>query len=132
MDIDGACVRVRWTLPEEDRHEVDRKAIEAIFAGAAQLKLEGRVIPVVRTRAAGISQASTVAAKVHSWAQATEANVAPLLACLEALQGATPEEIATRILASTDNGEESAQANDDGTVAIECTTRCQSESMALF
>ena len=55
-DVSGAFVRVRWTMPEEDRHEVDRLAIQGIFGAAAEVKLEGRVIPVVRTRAAGISQ----------------------------------------------------------------------------
>ena len=56
IDVTGAFVRVRWTVPEEDRHEVDRSAIQRIFGAAAEVKLEGRVIPVVRTRAAGISQ----------------------------------------------------------------------------
>ena len=55
-DVRGAFVRVQWTMPEEDRHEVDRLAIQRIFGAAAEVKLEGRVIPVVRTRAAGISQ----------------------------------------------------------------------------
>ena len=96
--IDGAFVRVRWTMPEEDRHEVDRKEIERILNTAAEVKLEGRVIPVVRTRAAGISQEASIAAKVQAWAKATEAKGEPLLACLEALQQKTPEEIASDIL----------------------------------
>jgi exonuclease SbcD len=50
-DVSGTFVRVRWTMPEEDRHEVDRLAIQGIFGAAAEVKLEGRVIPVVRTRA---------------------------------------------------------------------------------
>src|SRR5512143_3251639 len=47
LDLEGAFVRVRWTVPEEDRHQIDRAAIEAIFGHAAQVKLEGRVTPVV-------------------------------------------------------------------------------------
>lgn len=96
--IAGAFVRVRWAMPEEDRHEIDRKAMEGIFRKAAQVKLEGRVIPVVRTRAAGISQQASIAAKVQAWAKATEAKAEPLLACLHALQERTPEEIVSNIL----------------------------------
>ena len=97
-DVTGAFVRVRWTMPEEDRHEVDRSAIHGILGAAAEVKLEGRVIPVVRTRAAGISQQSTIAAKIAVWARLTEARAEPLLGCLEALQTRPPEEIAANIM----------------------------------
>jgi hypothetical protein len=85
-------------MPEEDRHEVDRSAIQGIFGTAAEVKLEGRVIPVVRTRAAGISQEASIAAKIAVWARLTEAKAEPLLACLEALQTHAPEEIAATIM----------------------------------
>jgi exonuclease SbcD len=98
IDVTGAFVRVRWTMPEEDRHEVDRLAIQGIFGAAAEVKLEGRVIPVVRTRAAGISQEASIAAKIGVWARLTEARAEPLLACLEALQTRAPEEIAADIM----------------------------------
>ena len=101
-EVKDAFVRVRWTMPEEDRHEIDRKAIERIFDAAAEVKLEGRVIPVVRTRAAGISQQVSIAAKIQAWATATEAKAEPLLACLHALQERTPEEIASDVLAMSD------------------------------
>ena len=133
LDLEGAFVRVRWTMPEEDRHQIDRAAIAAIFGRAAQVKLEGRVIPVVRTRAAGISQASTVAAKLTAWAQAAQAHVPPLLGCLEALQCATPEEIATRILegieeeGAFDVGESLAQAVDPDPAAA-----AQAEGSGFF
>jgi exonuclease SbcD len=96
--IDGAFVRVRWNVPDEDRNDVDRGAIERLLHGAAEVKLEGRIVPVVRTRAAGISQASTLAEKVQAWARATEARAEPLLDCLEALQAHLPETIATHVL----------------------------------
>jgi len=96
--VDGAFVHVRWNVPEEDRGSVERAAIEAVLAGAAEVKLEGRVIQVVRTRAAGISQEASIAGKVRAWANATEADATPLLACLEALQCRTPEEIASEVL----------------------------------
>lgn len=97
--VDGAFIRVRWTMPEEDRHQIDRAAMERVFGGAAGLKLECRVIPVTRARAAGISREATIAAKVRIWAKATEAKAEPLLGCLEALYMHTPEEIAATLLA---------------------------------
>lgn len=39
--VAGASVRVRWTVADEDRHEVDRAAIERLLTGAAETKLEG-------------------------------------------------------------------------------------------
>src|SRR5207244_7695556 len=39
-DVAGAFVRVRWTVPEEDRHEIDRTEIQDIFGAAAEVKLE--------------------------------------------------------------------------------------------
>ena len=98
QDIAGAFVRVRWTVADEDRHEVDRRAIERLLEGAAETKLEGRVVPVVRTRAAGISQLAHLADKVRVWAQVTEVRVEPLLACLQTLSGQEPEAIVERVL----------------------------------
>ncbi|MDY0012243.1 MAG: metallophosphatase family protein [Rhodocyclaceae bacterium] len=98
QDVAGAFVRVRWTVADEDRHEVDRAAIERTLAGAAETKLEGRIVPVVRTRAAGISQLANLADKVRVWAQVTEARADPLLACLQALSSQAPEAIVEGVL----------------------------------
>ncbi|EWS56839.1 MULTISPECIES: DNA repair exonuclease [unclassified Methylibium] len=98
QDIAGAHVRVRWTVADEDRHEVDRALIERELGRAAEVKLEGRIVPVVRTRAAGISRASSLADKVRQWAQVTDAKPGPLLACLARLDSETGEVIAERIL----------------------------------
>ncbi len=96
--IAGAHVRVRWTVADEDRHEVDRALIQRELGCAAEVKLEGRIVPVVRTRAAGISRAASLADKVRQWAQVTEAKPGPLLACLERLEAETGEVIAEQIL----------------------------------
>jgi exonuclease SbcD len=98
QDIAEACVRVRWTVADEDRHEVDRAAIERMLEAAAEVKLEGRIVPVVRTRAAGIAQLASLADKVRAWAQVTQSQPAPLLACLDALATQSPEGIANRVL----------------------------------
>lgn len=106
-DVAGAFVRVRWTVADEDRHEVDRATILRLLEGAAETKLEGRIVPVVRTRAAGISQLANLADKVRVWAQVTEARVEPLIECLQALSSQGPETIAERVLRGQDvpNGE---------------------------
>jgi exonuclease SbcD len=98
-DLAGAYVRVRWSVPDEDRHEVDRRAIERILAAAAEVKLEGRLLPVVRTRAVGIGQAGSVAAQVAAWARVTQTRDAPLLERLAMLAGQSPEQIAAAVLA---------------------------------
>jgi len=98
QDIAGASVRVRWTVAEEDRGAVDRDAIQRILAGAAETKLEGRIVPVVRTRMAGISRMARMEDKLRAWAQVSDINPEPLLACLAALEEAAPEDIAAKLL----------------------------------
>jgi exonuclease SbcD len=91
-------VRVRWTVANEDRHEIDRQAIQQILADAADVKLEGRIVPVVRTRAPGIAQLTNLADKVRAWADTTQVRAEPLLDCLERAQGAAPADIVARVL----------------------------------
>ena len=98
QDVAGAFVRVRWSVADEDRHAVDRVAIERLLEGAAETKLEGRIVPVVRTRAAGISQVATLAEKIRIWSQVTEVKPEPLLACLQLMSSHDPETIAERVL----------------------------------
>ena len=112
QDIAGAFVRVRWTVADEDRHQVDRAALGRLLEDAAEVKLEGRIVPVVRTRAAGISQLANLADKVRVWAQVTEARAEPVLECLQALSGHEPEAIAERVLrgGEVSDGEEGVDA----------------------
>jgi len=98
QDIAGAHVRVRWTVAYEDRHEVCRELIHRELANAAGVKLEGRIVPVVRTRAAGIARATSLSDKVRQWARVTEVKSGPLLACLDRLRAETAEVIAERVL----------------------------------
>jgi DNA repair protein SbcD/Mre11 len=106
--IANAHVRVRWSVPDEQRHQVERAQIEALFSHAAEVKLEGRVIPVVRARAQGINAQSGAQAKLTRWAQATGVDAAALLDCLQALQNANSEEIAAQILAGAVVGDAEA------------------------
>ena len=98
QSLTGASVRVRWTVAEEDRQAIDRAAIQALLSEAAEVKLEGRIVSVVRTRAAGISQLTGLADKVRLWAQITQCAPQPLLDCLGRLTSVSPEEIAQAIL----------------------------------
>ena len=75
VSAQGAFVRVRWSVAEEEQATVDRAAVLAALDGATEVKLEGRVIPVVRSRAEGISQAHSLAEKVRRWAEATGVEV---------------------------------------------------------
>jgi hypothetical protein len=95
QDIAGAFVRVRWTVADEDRHQVDRKAIERLLEGAAETKLEA---------GARSSRYALLAAKAGEQARAKNA-FAEIEAELAALgdemsscqQGAgTPDELAER------------------------------------
>ncbi|MEO3714101.1 metallophosphoesterase family protein [Roseateles flavus] len=101
--LEGAHVRVRWVVADEDRHCVDRAAIMRLLAGAAQVKLEGRIMPVVRTRAPGISQLGSLADKVRRWADLSGVVPECVLGCLAALQQGTPAAIAEGLLQDGSN-----------------------------
>jgi exonuclease SbcD len=72
-------VRVRWQVDEEHRQSVDRDAIAALFSGAAELKVEARILPVIRSRAQGIALEATVDRKIERWCELTEVDAPPLL-----------------------------------------------------
>ncbi|MCK7502956.1 MAG: hypothetical protein MZV70_01860 [Desulfobacterales bacterium] len=84
-------------------------AIQRLLAGAAEVKLEGRIVPVVRTRAAGISKAGSVAQMLAAWAGTAEVHAKPLLDRLAQLSVSSPEEIAQAIVAGATGGEEDAR-----------------------
>jgi exonuclease SbcD len=98
QNIEGAHVRVRWTVADEDRHAVDRAAISQVLAGAAQIRLEGRIVPILRARAPGISQLGNLADKARRWAELAGVEPTCVITCLEALSEWEPAEIAARVL----------------------------------
>ena len=113
LALAGAWVRVRWQVGEEERGSVDRDAIRRVLADAAGVQLEGRVLPVVRSRAEGISRAALLSEKVRLWAEVTSADAAPLLQRLELLAHRDPVQIAQAILAGGDRGEGGDTAADE-------------------
>lgn len=80
-DCAGAYIRIRYSVDEEYRASVDRAAITSMLtsAGAAEVKLEGRVNPITRVRAAGISQARSLADQLGLWCSVTNTAPEPLL-----------------------------------------------------
>lgn len=89
------AVRIRWSIDEEHVASVDKALIREIFAAAETVKLEPRVLPVQRTRAAGIGQARTLAERIRVWCEVTGSTPAAdrLTARLERLQSADPDVI---------------------------------------
>ncbi|WP_063553400.1 metallophosphoesterase family protein [Burkholderia territorii] len=100
----GKFVRIRWQIDEEHKQLVDRKAIEAMFSTAAGLKLEPRVLPVMRSRAEGISTAPTVDAKLTRWCELADVDAVPLVDRLQLLENGEPDAIADSILARLAGG----------------------------
>lgn len=100
-EVPDAFVRVRYQVDEEHRHAVNREGIVQLLdkAGAAQVKVEGRVAPVTRVRAEGISRTHTPDEKLSQWAAVTDVAVAPLIGRLHLLAQKTPEEISQDIIA---------------------------------
>jgi len=98
--VDGAWVRVRWSVAEEERNQVDRAAMQALLAGAAGVQFEGRIVPVLRVRAGGIGQAGALRDKVAAWAAVIDARPEPLWTCLEELATREPQRIVDDALAA--------------------------------
>jgi len=94
----GKFVRIRWQIDEEHQQLVDRAGIEAMFSGAADLKLEPRILPVVRSRADGISRETTVDAKVARWCDLASVDPQPVLDRLQLLAIGDPDAIASSVL----------------------------------
>ncbi|MCO1368667.1 metallophosphatase family protein [Burkholderia multivorans] len=100
----GKFVRIRWQIDEEHKQLVDRKVIEAMFSTAAAVKLEPRVLPVIRSRASGISTAPTAEAKLTRWCELTNVDAEPLVDRLQMLETGDPDAIADSILARLADG----------------------------
>lgn len=83
--VAGAWVRLRWSVPEEERNDVDRAAMRDLLAVAAGVQFEGRILPVVRVRSGGIGQAGAMRDKVAAWAGVVGARPEPLWSCLDEL-----------------------------------------------
>ena len=108
------AVRVRWTVDEEHAAAVDKQAIRDLFAGVDSLKLEPRVLPVQRVRAAGIGRAVTLADKLRLWVDTTGSmeSMPRLLDRLEMVQSMDTDRIVSSVVDS-DQAEDQADDQAD-------------------
>jgi DNA repair protein SbcD/Mre11 len=98
-DAGEAYVRIRWQVDEEHRQSVDRAAIEAMFSNSSGLKVEARILPVVRSRAQGISLETSVDAKLARWCEVANIHASPVLERLQLLETGDASAIAGAVLA---------------------------------
>jgi exonuclease SbcD len=93
-------VRVRYSVDEEFVTTVDRAAIKAILAGAAEVRIEGEVLAIQRQRCAGISTINSVNERFLRWCAFSNTPIEGLEDRLSALQTMAPEDIAREFFAS--------------------------------
>lgn len=94
----GAHVRVRYVLDEEHRHAVDKTEIKALFAAAAEIKIEARINPITRTRSEGMNNAPSLADKLVKWCGVTATEAPPLVERLAVLAHRDPEQVVADII----------------------------------
>ncbi|KAI3602925.1 Exonuclease SbcD (plasmid) [Cupriavidus necator H850] len=92
-------VRIRWTVNEEHRQLVDRDAILALFGMSAEVKMEARVLPAVRSRAEGISRAASLPEKLARWGELTDVESGQLADRLVMLETLDVQSIVDGVLA---------------------------------
>lgn len=94
----GAFVRIRYTIDEEHRQNVDRVAIRSLLETAADVQIEGRTCVVQRQRAEGISTVS-LAQKLELWAVASGTpDVAGLQSRLQMIEADPAEAVAAQVV----------------------------------
>jgi exonuclease SbcD len=100
-DCKGAFVRLRYVVPEEERQSVDRGHLEALFEGAASVKIEVQVIPKVRSRAAGISRVDSLPEKVRRWGSTVDIEIPDnVLALAASIEGKDADELLEAAMAA--------------------------------
>lgn len=99
-ECEGAFVRIRYTIDEEFRQNVDRAAIRALLETAADVQIESRTCVVQRQRSEGISTVS-MQEKLARWATVTGTPDVDGLADRLAMIEADPAElIAEKVMAA--------------------------------
>lgn len=78
-ECSGADVRLRYSIPEEERHSINRLEVADRFsnAGARIVKIEPNIIPKIRQRAAGISSIATLPEKIIKWGATVNVAIPP-------------------------------------------------------
>lgn len=112
-ECNGADVRFRYTIYEEEKHRVNRDELEKSFldAGARKVKIEVTIIPKTRQRAAGISRITTLPEKVKMWGQTVGENIPDhVLKIAETIEGKETEELIAEAMARVEGTTKSAPA----------------------
>jgi exonuclease SbcD len=118
LDATDKFVRIRWQVDEEHKQSVDRDAIAALFGNAAELKVEARILPIVRSRAQGISLEASVDRKLERWCEHADVDLAPLLDRLQLLETGVAEAIASGVMARLSDADRAHPLANDGLPAL--------------
>ncbi|KXV16547.1 DNA repair exonuclease [Caballeronia megalochromosomata] len=118
LDATDKFVRIRWQVDEEHKQSVDRDAIAALFGNAAELKVEARILPVVRSRAQGISLETSIDRKLERWCEHTAVDPVPLLDRLQLLETGDAEAIAAGVMARLSDADPAHPFANDGLPAL--------------
>lgn len=106
-ECEGADVRFRYTIPEEEKHTVDRADIEKriLAAGARRCKVEMTIIPRQRQRAAGISKIATLPEKVSTWGATVDEDIPEgVLKIAATIEGKDVDELLAEALTRIEDG----------------------------
>jgi len=97
QDVADAYVRVRYCIDEEHRASVDREAIRKVLHLAAEVQIEGIIIPVQRQRAPGISVMPSITQQFAKWGEVTNTDTEPLIGRISRLESLSAIDIAEEI-----------------------------------
>ncbi|MBU3625851.1 metallophosphatase family protein [Polynucleobacter sp. JS-Safj-400b-B2] len=96
-DVANAFVRVRYCIDEEHKASVDRDAIKKILSLAAEVRIEGVILPVQRQRAAGISVLPSLSEQIQKWGEVTGTDTGELIPRISELESLPALDIAEGI-----------------------------------
>lgn len=91
---EGAFVRVSYKVDQEYAGTIDRQAIHDVLGGAAEVKIEGKVLTIQRQRCAGISSLASMEEKILAWCKYTNSPSKGILERLAEILTADPSDIA--------------------------------------
>jgi exonuclease SbcD len=92
---EGDVIRIVYRINQEDATKVSDAELKriALEKGAADVKIDRQIIPLVRSRAAGISQVDSYEDKLKAWAATVDKDVSHLSGKLDKLLNMAAEEI---------------------------------------
>jgi len=95
---EDAYVRIRYSVDEEHKDSIDKNALHELFADAGLVKIEGRIKPITRIRAEGITRSHSLEEKLATWCTVTDSDFERIQPCLAEIQSTDPEHIVAEII----------------------------------